>query len=466
MSVSKTYKPRERSSLRPTNSTIGTRVRRWGMRVSWRHGVALIGCAAILLLPVPEAHPEPPEMIYHNGVVLTMEAGQPRAEAIAVRSGRIVAVGDDDRVLALRESPTRVVDLGGRTVLPGFIDSHAHWIGDGLRVGLSPELAVWAALRRGWTSVNEQFVNVERLDALWTLDKAGKLRLRVNAYLPVNFEDEKLGKWFRYYQPRQAFSSHLRLAGIKLFLDHDWGTRFHWQQAELDEYVLTAHGNGWQISAHTVSAEAHDQILTAVARAQAAHPNPDARHRIEHVIQLRDDQLSRMRELGMIASIQPGIPGDLAAEAGFPELVARGQTRWVARWRDLVESGVRTIGSSDMPWLVLGLRDHAADLPHGSPLEAVHQAVTRQSYSGRPPEDWQLAQRLTVDQALRLFTVDAAYGTFEEAVKGSVAPGKYADLVILSDDPTTVAVDSLLDIQVLATVVGGQVEHCADTMLC
>ena len=168
----------------------------------------------------------------------------------------------------------------------------------------------------------------------------------------------------------------------------------------------------------------------------------------------------------MIASIQPGIPGDLAAETGFPELVARGETRWIARWRDLVDSGVRTIGSTDFPWLVLGLVGRPTEPPHASPLEAVHQAMTRQSYVGRTPEDWQLAQRLTVDQALRLFTVDAAYGTFEENVKGTLAPGTYADLVILSDDPTSVPVDSLLDIQVLSTVVGGRVEHCADPTLC
>ena len=92
--------------------------------------------------------------------------------------------------------------------------------------------------------------------------------------------------------------------------------------------------------------------------------------------------------------------------------------------------------------------------------------MTRQSYSGRPPEDWQLAQRLTVDQALRLFTVDAAYGTFEENVKGSLTSGKVADLVVLSDDPTTVPVDSLLDIQLLATVVGGRVEYCSDPSRC
>jgi predicted amidohydrolase YtcJ len=65
-----------------------------------------------------------------------------------------------------------------------------------------------------------------------------------------------------------------------------------------------------------------------------------------------------------------------------------------------------------------------------------------------------------------MFTVDAAYGTFEEDVKGTLAPGKYADLVILSDDPTAVPVDSLLDIQVVATVVGGRVEHCSDPSRC
>ena len=433
------------------------------MRRGWRSGGVVVGCVAFLLLPLSVASPVPPGVIYHNGVVLTMDDELPRAEAVAVLNGRILAVGDDRDVLALRGSSTRVVDLGGRTLLPGFIDSHAHWIGDGSMVGYNADLAVDAALSRGWTSISEMFVNLERLEELRALDAAGALRLRVNAYLPVNFEDEKFGHWFRGFEPRHADSPHLLLGGIKLFIDHDWGTKFHWDQAELDEYVLSAHRLGWQVTAHAISAEAIDQYLLAVARAQAAHPNPDARHRVEHVVQLRDDQLARMAELRMIASIQPGIPGDLAAEAGFPELVARGPTRWIARWRDLVESDVRTIGGTDTPWLVLAVGNQ---MPHGSPLEVIYQAVTRQSPLGRPPEDWQLAQRLTVDQALRLLTVDAAYGTFEEDVKGSLARGKYADLAILSDDPTDVAVDSVLDIQALASVVGGQVEYCADSALC
>ncbi|WP_112274270.1 amidohydrolase [Lentzea terrae] len=421
--------------------------------------VVLLGCLAILNVPPDAISPAAPDVIFHNGVVLTMETSRPRAEAVAILRDRITAVGDDEDVVPLASRTTRLIDLRGRTVMPGFIDSHAHWIGDGEMVGYLPEQAIDAALRRGWTSINEQFVDDERLSRLRALDREGALRLRVNAYLPVNYEDDKFGGWYLGLEPRRSYSPHLRLAGIKLFLDHDWGTTFHWDQAELNRYVLVAHRNGWQVSAHAVSAEAHDQYLTAVAEALTAHPNADARHRVEHVVQLRDDQLARMRSLGLVASIQPGLPGDSLREIGFPELVARGETRWIARWRDLVDSGVRTIGSTDMPWLVLVLGGHATALPHGSPLEAVHQAVTRQSYLGRAPEDWQLAQRLTVEQALRLFTIDAAHGTFEEDVKGSLAPGKYADLVVLSDNPLSA---DLLAVEVLATVVGGRIEHCAE----
>jgi predicted amidohydrolase YtcJ len=114
------------------------------------------------------------------------------------------------------------------------------------------------------------FVDRERLAELRALDAVGRLRPRVNAYLAVSFSDEKFGDWYLDHQPRHAYSRHLRLAGVKLFLDHEWGTAFHWDQAELDRYALTAHRNGWQVAAHAVSAEAHDQFLTSAARAQAA----------------------------------------------------------------------------------------------------------------------------------------------------------------------------------------------------
>lgn len=327
----------------------------------------------------------------------------------------------------------------------------------------------WPQRPRGTFAVkarSEHFVDEGRLEDLRSLDVAGRLRVRVNAYLPVNFTDEKDPSWYRGFEPHQVLGPRLRVAGVKFFLDHEWGTQFHWEQRELNAYVLAAHRHGWQVSAHAVSAEAHDQILDAVARAQVTTPRSNARHRVEHVIQLRDDQLLRLRELGMIASIQPGLPGDQAKEGGFRALAARGEDRWVARWRDLLDSGVRTVGSTDMPWLVLDLVGAPTAPPHASALEAVHQAVTRQTYSGRRPEPQELAQRLTVEQALRLFTAEAAYATFEEDRKGTVSVGKQADLVVLTADPTAVPVDALLHLRVVTTMVAGRVEFCADGVRC
>lgn len=99
-------------------------------RLSRRSFVGLVGAAAIMPRPATDTAGTTPTVIYHNGVVVTMEDRLPWAEAVAIRNGRILAVGADRPVLALKKRTTQVIDLGGRTVMPGFIDSHAHWIGD------------------------------------------------------------------------------------------------------------------------------------------------------------------------------------------------------------------------------------------------------------------------------------------------------------------------------------------------
>jgi imidazolonepropionase-like amidohydrolase len=119
---------------------------------------------------------EPADIIFFNGSVLTMEAETPVAEALAVTGGVITAVGSADDVLRNQGPGTLMVDLEGGALLPGFIDSHAHWIGDREIAGVeTPQAAIGAALRDGWTSISEQFVNQERLDELVRLDEAGEL---------------------------------------------------------------------------------------------------------------------------------------------------------------------------------------------------------------------------------------------------------------------------------------------------
>jgi len=179
----------------------------------------------VLLGMVPASPPAgagaAPDLILHDALVLTMNAEAPSASAIAVAGDRIVAVGSDAEVLPLAGPGTSVVDLDGRSVTPGFIDSHSHWIGDrGLfGVGTAQE-AIQMALEGGWTSINELFVNQDRLDELTSLDAAGELRLRVNAYFPVNYTpNQHFGFWFSELTPGAQAGPRLRYAGAKFFID-------------------------------------------------------------------------------------------------------------------------------------------------------------------------------------------------------------------------------------------------------
>ena len=147
--------------------------------------------------------PAAPDLIVHNAVVLTMDPDMPRASALAVTGDRFVAVGSDEDVLALAGPGTTVIDLEGNAVTPGFIDSHSHVIGDRELYGVhGARRAIQTALEGGWTSINEMFVNESRLDELTHLDAVGDLRLRVNAYLPVNYgPHQRFGMWFSNHTP-------------------------------------------------------------------------------------------------------------------------------------------------------------------------------------------------------------------------------------------------------------------------
>ena len=415
----------------------------------------------------------PAKTIFFNGSIVTMEAETPVAEALAVSGGVITAVGSTANVLRSQGPATLMVDLEGRALLPGFIDSHAHWIGDRNIAGVeTPQAAIAAALRDGWTSISEQFVNQERLDELIQLDEAGDLLIRVNAYFPVNYHDDHYGVWFEGYTPRHEYSSRLRIAGAKVFVDRANPTLMFlsepysdqpgyfghasWTQEELTAMVSNLHAEGWQITIHTTGDGAHDLVLNAFATALNGESNDAFRHRIEHAVVLRGDQIQRMSDLGIIASIQlTWLNSDwLGDEYWGPFEAALGPDRvpWLGRWRELLDAGVKVIGGTDTPWTP------------ASSAEALFEAVTRIGENGAPPAPWMLDQRITVEEALRLITIDAAYGTFDEDVKGSLAPGKWADLVILSHNPLEVAIDGLLEIDVLATVVGGEFVYCAPTL--
>jgi predicted amidohydrolase YtcJ len=415
-----------------------------------------------------------PELILHNAMVVTMDDAAPTAQAVAVSNERIVAVGSNSAMLALRGTRTRVADLGGRTLLPGFNDAHGHWIGDRDMTWGAPgpvhpaqptvEAAIESALQCGWTSLTEMFVTADRLDELLAVDRTTGLGLRVNAYLPVNYlaDHDHYGIWFDGYRPNHEYSSRLRLAGAKLFIDRarpslmylsephsDDGTygEVYWTQDQLTDMVTALVGRGWQIAAHSVGDGAHDLMLNAIRAAGSPR-----RARLEHLVALRDDQISVIRGLGIIASIQfTWLTSDwlvLEELKTVADTLGAARLGWAGRWRDLIDAGVSMAGGTDAP--------HTG----ATPLQAIHQAVTRIGYAGQPPTDWMLAQRITVAEALRLLTAGAAYATFQEGVKGRIREGMLADFVVLSENPLTVPVEHIPDITVAATLVGGRVRYC------
>lgn len=403
-----------------------------------------------------------PDTIFYDAHVITMNPDQPVAEALAIRGGDILAVGDTDEVLSLAHPRfTALLDLNGLTLTPGFIDSHSHWIGNyDLGGYASPEEAAAAAVASGWTSIDELFVTHERLMQLIALDEAGDLPERVNAYFPINAADDKSGYWWEDYgyEPGATFSDHVRVPGIKLFMDHNWGGTIHWTQSELDAVVVDAHQHGWQIAAHTLGADANAMLLNSLELALGDESNAAYRHRIEHLVQVSDDELARMAAKGIIASVQMVGPADWPDEPAFQaQLLDSGDpTGWLMRWRDFVEAGVPTVGNLDAPWVLC---------PGGTPfrlsaMRAIYEAVTRDGCTPRVLEDWQADQRLTVQQAMELLTINGAYATFEEDSKGSLERGKWADLVILSGDPFSVPAADIDDIEVWMTMVGGEVVYC------
>jgi predicted amidohydrolase YtcJ len=181
--------------------------------------------------------------------------------------------------------------------------------------------------------------------------------------------------------------------------------------------------------------------LDAFENAARVNGKRDRRHRVEHIEMLSPDDMSRFKELGVIASMQPihVVPvQDTAMErAAGPERMRRSYP-----WRGLVESGARLAFSSD--WAV-------ADM---NPLLGIHAAVTRDWYGNAD-------QKVSLETAIRAYTIDGAYASFEEDLKGSLKPGKLADFIVLSDNLFQIEQDKIPECCVLMTVLGGRIVHDA-----
>ena len=214
-------------------------------------------------------------------------------------------------------------------------------------------------------------------------------------------------------------------------------------QQEIDDAVENAHRSGFQVGIHANGDVTIDMVLKAYERVQEKWPVKDRRHRIEHCSLVNPDLLRRIKAAGVIPTpfwTYVYYHGEKWSQYGEEKM------RWMFAHRSFLDSGITVVGASDyMP----GPFD---------PLMAMQSMVTRTDYKGRT---WGANQKVTVDEALRIGTINGAHASKEEDLKGSIARGKLADFVILEKDPHRVPPDTIKDIRILRTVVGGQTMYAA-----
>lgn len=318
-------------------------------------------------------------------------------------------------------------------------------------------------LAAGLVGIHEMGISIEEAGLYRDLCEAGELPFRVTAYLdsPEGMVPEGAGDELS----RPPIGGCFRIVGVKFYADGSLGAR---SAALLEEYaddpgnrgmlvtdperlysgILECHTMGIQAAVHAIGDRGIRTALDIYERILEERPRMDARHRIEHAQIVHDADIGRFSRLGIIPSMQfTHCTSDMPwAESRLgPERV-----KGAYAWRSFLEAGCRIPGGSDFP------------VESIDPLLGLYAAVTRRDLAGQPSGGWHDAQCLTMEEAVRAFTVDAAYAVHLEDERGSLSPGKLADFVVLSRDIMRIDSSAVPEVEVLMTVLGGEVVFSRD----
>jgi predicted amidohydrolase YtcJ len=425
--------------------------------------------------PLPEPSPSTAlaDVIFHNGSILTMETDQPEAQALAIQGESILAVGSDEDVLPLAGPQTQLIDLRGRTLMPGFVDAHTHILSSPDHYGTDLEGVQDLALIYGITTLADASGTPDLLQRLQALEREDKLRVRTSVYMMYNSAcGDAMGEWYRDYAPTREPGEMLRIGGVKIFADggscnapavsfeYPSGVGrgdLYFAQEELDQVMADAQARGYQVAIHALGDRAVEQAQMAIAAAVDGQPNT-LRHRIEHNAVLRPDMMGRYSEIGIVPLIfgRYGTCAKLGDTSKFKYVVPSEYQSWEWPWRELLDAN---------PGLPIAWHGDDPPIPPLDPIVDLYSFVTRRDIAEDgsicEPPDWLAANAITVDEALRLMTMGSAYALFRDEEVGSVTPGKLADLIVLSENPVAVNPGRIKDLQVLMTMVGGLAEYCA-----
>jgi len=519
------------------------------------------------------------DLVLMDGNVITMDSSQPSAEAIAVKKDRIVKVGTNEEINSWIGKDTKIINLQGRTVVPGLIDSHIH-VGDfgkfltwidlkdvnsieemqrrireraqkipegrwiigsgwdqtrfvekrypnfrdldeaspdnpvvlyhqcgrvcvvnskalelagvtketrapsggkiekdaetGEPTGILRENAtdlVWKTIpepseeeimdaaslackkivEAGVTSIHWIVASSTEISIIQKLRAENKLPLRVYIIAPANILDQING----LHSLLGSGDNTNKNLGVKVFVDGSLAARtaalrepysddpqtrgqLLYSQEELNALVAKAHKAKFRLVMHAMGDQAIDMTLIAIEKALMEAPRKSHRYRIEHASVLNEELIQRIKELGMMVSIQPKVVISEFSVWSAVDRLGPERARWLYPLKTLINEGIWVAGGSDCPMEPL------------SPLQGIQAAVEREFF----PEE-----QITVDEALRMYTVNAAYASFEEKIKGSIEEDKLADVTILSGDPRKTPPSKIGDINVDMTIVGGKVVY-------
>ncbi len=289
----------------------------------------------------------------------------------------------------------------------------------------------------GITSLQEASVtnDFNRWQTLRRLKDEGGIKSRVS----MMFGIDALSQLQRANLNPGSGDSQLRLGGIKIIVGEATG-QLQPPQLELNQQAVTAHQAGFQLAIHAIEPSTVEAAITALEYARSRQPESGRRHRIEHCSECPPELLKRLTRLEAVVVTQP--PFLFYSGERYLATVPASQLPWLYRFRSFMDSDLTVAGSSDCP------------IAPANPLIGIYTAVTRRAETGQAisPE-----QSISASRALAMYTTNAAYASFEEEVKGSIAPGKLADVVVLSGNPVDLPPEEIKGIKVEMTITDGKI---------
>jgi predicted amidohydrolase YtcJ len=554
---------------------------------------SLVLLLLVLVLSSAQSKNESADIVFKNGNIYTVNERQPRAEAIAVKAGKIIFVGSNKDAKAYEGKGTQVIDLHGNTVVPGMTDSHYHLMGVGERemtlnlegttsledflakvkarvdrakpgewvtgrgwietfwkppvfptrwdldkiapdnpvyvtradghasiansaalkiAGINKDttnpfngeflkhsktgeptgmlidgaqgrvasriprggkdeaeeallIGVKRSLALGWCEVQIPGNGYDEVDLLKKLFGQGKIKLRI--YDSVSGPGPAVEKLFREGPVIGAFDNHLTVRGIKAYMDGALGSRgaallepysdapttsgfFITKEEVLLPMFVEALRKGIQIETHAIGDRGNRTILDLYEKAFKTVPPGERkiiepRWRVEHAQIVNPADIPRFASLGVIPSMQPSHAiGDLHFA---PSRLGIKRLEGAYAWQSFIKSGSIVPGGSDAP------------VERGEPMIEFYAAVARKDQKGFSGEGWHPEQALSREQALKMFTIWAAYAAFEEKLRGSIETGKLADFTVLSADIMKIPEPEILRTHCVMTIIGGEVAY-------